>query len=189
MIYSYKPHKITGANGTTITHRNTEDNDITTLGEIGGVVYLHIPDGVQLPEQPPEIALTEVTLTSEQKQELRHQSVAILKRNELRTSIDTDVGDVQDLLADCMKLIEMNIMLTSRLAADYFGTTVLDKATKDLYAQRNQTFLDSVDNGHLLIRGAIEDVTEMQSRLMTRYSKINHLVKDKYIDELSKMGL
>lgn len=189
MIYVYTPYKTTGATGTTITHRNTEDNEITTLGEIDAVVYLHVPDDVQLPEQPTELTLTEVTLTPEQKQELRHQSVAILKRNELRSSIDADVGDVQDLLADCMKLIEMNIMLTSRLAADYFGTSALDQTTKDLYAQRNQSFLDSVDSGQLLIRGAIEDVAEMQTRLMTRYSAINHLVKDKYIDELSKIGL
>lgn len=189
MIYTYTPHKTEGASGTTITHRNTEDNEITTLGQLNGLTYIHIPNGVTLPEQPSEITLTEVTLTSEQQQELRTQSIGRLKRSELRQSINTNVGDVEDLIADCMKLIEMNIMLTSRLAADYFGTAVLDQTTKDLYAQRNQTFLDSVDNGHLLIRGTIEDVTEMQSRLMARYSKINHLVKDKYIGELSKIGL
>lgn len=142
-----------------------------------------------LPEQPSEIELTEATLTSEQKDILRKQAVANLKKEELRKNIEMNVGDVHDLIADAMKLIEFNIMLTSRLAADYFGTTTFDATLKQEYATRNQQFLDSVENGSVYLRANFEDANDMLIKLMTRYSQIQHMVKDDYVDELAKIGL
>ena len=103
--------------------------------------------------------------------------------------MEDEVGDLYDMVADCMKLVEFNIMLTYRLAADYFGTDALTQETKDTYATRNQTFLNGVDSGEIKIRGSIEDVNEMFNRLITRYSKIQTIVDDRYLSELKKVGL
>ena len=192
MIYTFKEVRTTGPTGTHLRFKQDQENSCTELGKINELHYVFIPDDIAedlLANQHEECEVTLVNLTPEIKEQLKRNRYFQIQKQVTRTDINTEIGDVYDLIADCMKLIEMNIMLTSRLAADYFGTTALDEPTKDIYAQRNQAFLDSVDNGQLLIRGAIEDVTEMQARLMTRYSTINHIVKEKYIDELAKIGL
>ncbi len=46
----------------------------TELCEIEGVTYVAVPDGVQLPEQPPEITIEPATLTPELKSAIRAAS-------------------------------------------------------------------------------------------------------------------
>ena len=47
----------------------------TELCTIDGITYLAVPDGVTLPEQPPEITLEPVTLTSELRSQIKAASV------------------------------------------------------------------------------------------------------------------
>lgn len=189
MIYSFTIYKEEGPLGTTKTLRNTEDNDVTTLGEVDGVTYAFVPDSVEVPEQPTEIDFKQAILNDDIINELKQQKYAKLKKDILREHLTTEIGDVQDMLADCMKLVEFNIMLTSRLAADYFGTDPMTQTTKDRYSQRNQDFLNGVDSGSVKIRGSMEDVDQMFGRLIGRYSKIQEIVDQKYISELKKVGL
>jgi len=189
MIYSFTIYKEEGPLGTTKTLKNTEDNDLTVLGEVDGVTYVHVPFNTDIPEQYPEINFQEATLTDDIVGSLKRQRFASLKKQILRDTLEDEVGDLYDMVADCMKLVEFNIMLTSRLAADYFGTDALTQETKDTYATRNQTFLNGVDSGEIKIRGSIEDVNELFNRLITRYSKIQTIVDDRYLSELKKVGL
>lgn len=46
----------------------------TELCTIDGITYVAVPDGVQLPEQPPEITIEPVTLTPELKAAIRAES-------------------------------------------------------------------------------------------------------------------
>lgn len=193
MIYAYELYKTEGAYGTTLRHvpPTTEEGEqnITVLGDIEGTTFIHAPDTLILPEQPEEINFREVVLTDTQKEELKKQALVSLKKETLREHIEKDVGDVHDLVADCMKLIEFNLLLTSRLAADYFETSPMDAETKTVYSQRNQAFLDSITNGDVTLRGSFEDANEMMLRLMQRYSHIQDLVKEEYVDQLTQIGL
>lgn len=47
----------------------------TELCTIDGITYLAVPDGVTLPEQPPEITLEPVTLTPELREKIKAASV------------------------------------------------------------------------------------------------------------------
>ena len=189
MICSYTAIKTEGPTGGLSTIVLSEDEDeIVTLGTIDSVTYIYTPKELSQ-EQPVDIEFkSNVTLSFDEKEELKRQSYAQMKKGVLRKELDS-VGDVHDMIADCMKLIEFNIMLTSRLAADYLGTNEMTDETKQTYSQRNQQFLDSVDSGQVNIRGNIEDVNEMFQRLMVRYSKIQDIVDDSYIKDMKKIGL
>lgn len=189
MIYSYKKFLIPGPNGTELTFRQDDEQTCTEIGTLdGSTYYVHVPDSTTIPEQANEIELTEVELTDQVKNQLKKLRHIEIKKQALRDEIEK-IGDVYDLIADCMKMIEFTMMLTSRIAADYLETEVMDELTRQVYAQRNQAFLSAVDSGQLMIRGEYEDISSLQSRMMNRYSQINKLVKERYIDDLNHLGL
>jgi len=188
VICSYVTYKESGPSGTSFTIRTNEEENVTTLGTIDGVTFIHTEEPLLL-DQPNEISFqSDVELTEFQKEELKTQSYIRMKKDVLRDKLDS-IGDLHDMVADCMKLIEFNIMLTSRLAADYLGTSEMSDLTKQTYSARNQLFLDSVESGDIKIRGNIEDVDKMFGRLMVRYTQIQTVVEDYYISELKRVGL
>jgi hypothetical protein len=193
MIYAYELHKTEGPYGTVLRHVSPSveegEQNITVLGTLDDTIYVHVPETVTLPDQPEEINFRAVVLTKEQKELLKKQALVSLKKSSVRKSIETDIGDVHDLIADCMKLIEFNMLLTARLAADYFQTEPMDVTTKQAYADRNQAFLNAVSIGDVTLRGSFEDADEMMLKIMSRYSKIQDHVKTEYIDQLKEIGL
>jgi len=70
MHYKYKKKITKGANGTTITHRQTEETPIMTLGEIAGYTYIFAPT---LGEQNSQLNFTQITLTLDEIAELETQ--------------------------------------------------------------------------------------------------------------------
>ena len=75
MIYKYKKIITEGPNGTTICVRLPEGEGLE-LCEIEGYAYFHIPDGVALPEQHPDIVLENVVLTDNLRSEIKKSSRA-----------------------------------------------------------------------------------------------------------------
>lgn len=193
MIFKYSKITTDGPFGTVIQHRQVEDETetqlVTVLGEIDNEIYIHVPSDDVLTDQPEELNFTQVTMTNELKDKLKEQSLVTMKKNNVRRKIEIEVGDVHDLIADCMKLIELNFVLTSRIAADYFGTAPLPKEIKTVYAQRNQSILDGIDSGQIKLRGSFEDVDSLMGELIVRYSKIQELVNSEYLSELEKIDL
>lgn len=63
MKYKYKKIVTTGANGTTITHRQNEDETIVTMGQIAGNTIIYSP--TPLENQPEELTFTEAILSDE----------------------------------------------------------------------------------------------------------------------------
>ena len=156
---------------------------------IDNVEFVYIEDGADLSVQPSEINLEAATLTPEQKAVLKKQTFTKFKKEILREHLEDSVGDIYDMLADCMKIAEFSLMLTSRLAADYFGTEELSENVRQEYSQRNQVFLDAVNNGEINIRGDIDNADETLFRVMNRYSEIQKTVNDSYLSEMKRIGL
>lgn len=159
------------------------------LGVIDGTHYVFIEDGVDIPEQPAEINFREVILTEEQKEELRAVGFAAFKKECLRGSIEVDAGDLHDLVADCMKLVEYTTLLSVRIAADYLGVKSMEEPVRQSYKNRVAGFLDMLDSGDLVIRGDFEDPDAMMGRMLIRYSKIQEKVRDDYIVHIKSVGL
>ena len=167
-------------NGYTL-HAKTDEND-TRLGEIDGWHYIH---STEPQEQDERIEWQEVTLTDTEKELLKLQRP---NKNFARMKLE-DVGDIQDFIADAMKLIEFNMMLTARLAGDLYGTNPIDAATKEVYKARNKAFLDAVDAGQITLRGDFDNMDVAMARLLERVSKTNQIVRDNYIAEMQRVGL
>ena len=180
MTYKYKVFTEAGVNGYTL-HAKIGEND-TLLGVINGWHYMH-SDAPQ--EQDERIEFQEVVLNADEKEQLKLQRP---NKSFARMKLE-DVGDMQDFIADAMKLIEFNMMLTARLAGDLWGTNPIEEAKKAEYAGRNKAFLDAVEAGAITLRGDFEDMDTVMARLMVRVSTINELVRDHYISELQKVGL
>lgn len=180
MIYSYRPYTMEGVNGYTLNAQLSEDD--TRLGEIDGVVYIHSPSPM---EQDARIEFGEAALTPELKEKLKQ----LRPDKEFVRMKVADIGDMQDMLADAMKLIEFNMMLTARLAGDIYGTNLIDTETKEVYKARNKAFLDAVDAGAITLRGDFDNMDIIMARLLTRVSKINETVRDVYVAEMQRVEL
>lgn len=59
-LYKYTPYTTAGPNGVSLRFR-ADESGATELAEVDGAVYVHVPDGAVLPEQPIEIAWQSVT--------------------------------------------------------------------------------------------------------------------------------
>lgn len=59
-LYRYTPYITPGPNGVSLRFR-ADESGATELAEVDGAVYVHVPDGAVLPEQPIEIAWQPVT--------------------------------------------------------------------------------------------------------------------------------
>jgi len=180
MTYKYKHFIEAGVNGYTI-HAKMEEAD-TALGILDGWHYVH-SNAPQ--EQDARIEWQEVELTSEQKELLKLQRP---NKSFTRMKLE-DVGDMQDFIADAMKLIEFNMMLTARLTGDIWGTNPIDATTKEVYKARNKAFLDAVEAGQVTLRGEFDDMDAVMARLLKRVSKTNQIVRDNYIAEMQKVEL
>lgn len=185
MIYKYKKYVESGPNGFMIRHTDIE-NTMDELGEIDGEIYVYSPTAVD--HQDARLNWVEVVLDDDLRIKLRNSSLFGFHKNSTRAKIE-EIGDIYDLLADAMKLIEFNMMLTSRLAGDVWGTHPIDAAKKLEYSTRNGAFLDAVGSGAVTLRGDFEDMNILMSKMMSRYSQINTVVRDNYISELQRIGL
>lgn len=73
--YKYLPHR-TGetVNDTTLFFNNTEEREGQEIALIDNWRYVYFPDNITIPEQPPEIQWTELTLTDELKEQIKTNS-------------------------------------------------------------------------------------------------------------------
>lgn len=72
-LYKYTPHVTTGANGTSLRFR-AGDSEAVELAELGGAVYVYVPDGAEVPEQLAEIAWQFVEVTDALREQIKAAS-------------------------------------------------------------------------------------------------------------------
>ena len=86
MHYKYKKIVTEGAYGTTIGHRSSDENKITTLGNIGEYIYIFAE---VLTDQPEELEFVEIELSVTELEQLRQGDVYI-KGLEFTTQFQID---------------------------------------------------------------------------------------------------
>ena len=72
--FKYQRVVTPGPNGTTLYFRNTENHDAMEFSALDGWQYVFVPDGVTMPDQPPEIQWQAVTLTPAEKEQVKAAS-------------------------------------------------------------------------------------------------------------------
>lgn len=189
-LYKFQRHIEPGPNGVTLDFRNAQDDaaaPATLLAEIDGWRYVSVPDGAVMPEQPEEIRWQAATVTPELLEQLKRSRPVDVAKTAVRRRIEVEVGDLHDLVADCMRLCEFSLALGVRVSHEVLTGEAMDTAVRDAYTQRVAAVKGALDSGEIVLRSDLEDPTEMMTRLMERYTRITQLVGDHYqptIDEL-----
>ncbi len=163
------------------------------MGEHNGRAYRYFPDDydmTQVGDQDPDLDFKrEEKLDEETRLSLRAQRTCAYKKEQARETIELDVGDVLDLLADLGQLIEFSVIAVSALCADKAGLVPMDESTSKDYGLRGAAVLQAVASGKLMLRSSFETPEKMITTIMPRYSRVQEIVRDKYIDPLKKLGL
>ena len=200
MIYSYLEIQQSGPLGTSVSPNlslgdqgtDGETNSKTTeqLGSLDGRVYIFSEVELDVVGQPVELDFKlEEAMTPELKESLRSQRFVQVRKELLRTCIQDEIGDVHDILADAMKLIEYNLFLTAYLAKDVWGVGGIDDTIRSNFLERVETQLEKFESDDSTFRGSFVDVQKDLSHVLTRYSDTQKLVKERYVDDLRKYGL
>ena len=200
MIYSYLEIQQSGPLGTSVSPNlslgdqgtDGETNSKTTeqLGSLDGRVYIFSEVELDVVGQPVELDFKlEEAMTPELKESLRSQRFVQVRKELLRTCIQDEIGDVHDILADAMKLIEYNLFLTAYLAKDVWGVGGIDDTIRSNFLERVETQLEKFESDDSTFRGSFVDVQKDLSHVLTRYSDMQKLVKERYVDDLRKYGL
>lgn len=163
------------------------------LGEVNGRVYRYFPDDFDISsagEQAPEIDFRpEPQLDEETRLALRAQRTCAFQKEQAREKIEMDVGDVLDLMADMGQLIEFAVIAVSALCADRSGAVPMSQETIKDYGLRGAAVLQAVSAGKLMLRSSYEAPEKMITTIMPRYSRVQEIVRDKYINLLKEWGL
>jgi hypothetical protein len=189
-LYKYQRYIEIGPNGVTLDFRNTQDENATPatlLAEIDGWRYVSVPDATVLPEQPPEINWTPVTLTPELREQLKRSRPITVAKGAVREKIEVEAGDLHDLVADSMRLCEFAIALSVRVSHEVLTGEPMEAGLREAYAARAGAVKEAMDTGALAMRSDSENPDKMLVRLMERYTRISKIVASDYqptIDEL-----
>lgn len=182
-LYKYQQHVTQGPNGAALDFRNAIDEDApraTYLGEIEGWRYVSVPDDAQMPEQPEEIQWQAVEATPDLVEQLKRSRPMRIAKGVVREHIEEEVGDLHDLVADCMRLCEFSLALSLRVSHEVFSGEQMAPEVRQAYAERVQTVLGAMDSGDVVLRGDLEDPDAMIMRLMERYTRISQLLANVY---------
>ena len=94
-IYKYQPHTTPGPFGTRVGKAQTETYDLIEIAELDGWHYVHVPNGVTIPEQPPEIQWQAVQLDAAEIERLKaasplYQMIGVEIQNRIRERYSAD---------------------------------------------------------------------------------------------------
>jgi len=156
-IYSYIRTHTPGPNGHGTRLNVPEDVEArSTLAVMDGRHYVYVDTALDLAAQDAAADVREETVTEELRDRLTRAGAVLTQKQLLRERIEGEVGDLHDLMADAMRLIEFAMMLSTRMANESLNGTQMDPATRDAYAQRVADFCAAADAGAITLRGDIE---------------------------------
>lgn len=180
-VYKYTPVITPGPIGNIKHFNNTADGEIKIIGRIANEVFIQVPDDVTLPEQ--ELTLTQVVDVDL----VKSLELPKLEKEKFRRKIELEIGDVQDLLADCMKMCEFALVLSARVGNEVLQGVQIPEPTRSAYAQRVAMFVGALDSGLVRLRTDQEDPQDMMNRIMSRYTRINQLYESEYKAQIDRL--
>jgi hypothetical protein len=107
-------------------------------------------------------------------------ALKLMKKFNIRARIESEVGDVYDLLADLAKRVSLVERPTLVALNDLMTTGTIAQTTKDAYAALIGQYVTGVSTGALSDRTDLEVNTELFARMTARYQKIHDIVKEEY---------
>lgn len=104
-----------------------------------------------------------------------------------RRKIETEVGDLHEIVADQAKQIEALTVMLCHLSAEYLGGTAMSADAKTTYLARVESVLAAIDCGALQLRGDLEGADDMLEKTLARTNRINQIVGNEYLPRRNKV--
>jgi len=104
-----------------------------------------------------------------------------------RRRIESEVGDLHEIVADQAKQVEALTALVCRMAAEQLGGTAMDAATKATYLARVEMVVGALDSGALVLRGDQEGADDMLAKVLARTSRVNEIVGEEYLPRRNEL--
>jgi hypothetical protein len=186
-IYKYQVYREQGPNGTTLTHNDTSNGDVTYLGRLDEYDYISLPDGLSLPEQTPEIGITQVTDAAEIARLRQKLRTFENSRSLADAEVHTQVGNTSDLMADLAKRIGMIERLVMRMAYFQLQDQAISQEVKDAYFPLVEQYINAVDGGLVEDRVDLESNKRLQEVLTERFNKIAQIVDEVHLRRVREM--
>jgi hypothetical protein len=173
-----------------VINRNTDTEEPTEiqlpegtlpLGDAAGLSWFKIPHGALAPSGSRAPTAEELA-----RAHLELPAIRQLKAS-TRRKIEAEVGDLHEIVADQSKQIEALTALVCRMAAEQFGGTAMDQATKDTYLARGEMVVGALDSGALTLRGDQEGADDMLAKVLARTSRVNEIVGEEYLPRRNEL--
>lgn len=158
------------------------------LGEIEGRHFVFSDVELDTVNQPEGIDLKLEEMTPELVNKIKKSRFVTIKKDALRSMIDNDVGDIYDILADAMKLIEFNLNVTALLAKEVFSEEKLSGQDKEDCMNHVSRFHPLMTSDEMTLRMDYTNTANELSKILTRYSNTQKLVRDEYVEDLKRYG-
>jgi hypothetical protein len=104
-----------------------------------------------------------------------------------RRRIESEVGDLHEIVADQAKQIEALTVMLCRLSAEYLGGTAMTDDQKTRYLTRVETVLGAIETGQLTLRGDLEAADDMLHKTLARTNRINQIIGESYLPQRNRL--
>jgi uncharacterized protein YeeX (DUF496 family) len=118
--------------------------------------------------------------------ELANKALAekVILKLKLRNKIYNNVGDLEDLISDLSKRLDLLERLVMRTFFYTLKGESVPQPILDAYLPMVESYISSVDKELIVTRADLEDPNELFSKLIKRFTNISNLVKSEYLDKI-----
>jgi hypothetical protein len=118
--------------------------------------------------------LTEEELT------LKNIAIKTLKKLDIRSSIESDVGDIYDIVADLSKQINILEKIVYESLNELFKTDIIPQSIKDKYLSLLTLNVTNINDDNIKDITDLENKTDIISKITNRKNIIYNIKKEKY---------
>jgi len=121
-------------------------------------------------------------LTDEER-EKQKKAEKLLMKLELRDKINANIEDVEDIIADINKRIDLIERLIVTVCKYLLRNEQIPEDVSNEFLPFINRYFEMLDNNEFMTRVDIEDATQLFEKLSSRITKITKLVQDEYLNK------
>lgn len=121
-------------------------------------------------------------LTDEER-EKQEKAEKLLMKLELRDKINANIEDVEDIIADINKRIDLIERLVLTVCKYLLRNEQIPEDVSNVFLPFINRYFEMLDNNEFITRVDIEDATQLFEKLSSRITKITKLVQEEYLNK------
>lgn len=123
---------------------------------------------------------------TEKELALQAKAKALVLKLKLRPKIYREIGDINDMVADMSKRIDLLEKILLKTTFFLFQDTEIPQAMKDTYLPMITKYISDIENDTIKAKEDLEDPQTLFDKLAARKSTIAKIVKSEYLDKINR---